>query len=342
MGKKKSLKPETIAQIIGLHKGGFQTKDIVSTIGVCERSVRNWVKRFKDGGGVEMPEAKPHPGPPKKTSPRTLTVIKRQLEGEPKITARELKENNPRLLGDVSIRTVNRRVSELGYSGHRQVKKPILTDKQKDRRLNWAKKYGDWTPQQWSEVLWSDEATFTVTCNRGGHVYRRAGSDPLDPRYTCGTTKHPDSLMVWGCFTAQSVGELVVLPKNQCMNQYNYLELLCDNLPDAFDRCGATVFMQDGAPCHTAKSVKLWLKDCEVNYFDDWPGNSPDINPIENLWSIVKRGLKAKNISSVPRLEAAIREEWNNIPAQTLRNLSESLPRRLTAVKKRKGGNTKY
>ncbi len=40
--------------------------------------------------------------------------------------------------------------------------------------------------------------------------------------------------------------------------------------------------MQDGAPCHTAKTVVTWLDDCMVNYFKDWPGNSPDINPIEN------------------------------------------------------------
>lgn len=342
MGKGKSLTPEIIAQIIGLHKAGHQTKEIVENVGVCERSVRNWVRRFKDGGGVNLPVGKPRPGPSKKTSPRTLTVIKRQLEVKPKSTARELKEKNPRLLSNVSIRTVNRRIADLGYSGHRQVKKPILSRVQKKRRLDFAKKYLHWTPQQWSQVLWSDEATFTVTCNRGGLVYRPRGSDPLDPRYTCGTTKHPDSLIVWCCFTAQSVYELVVLPKNEYMNQYNYLELLCDHLPEAFERCGATIFMQDSAPCHTAKSVVQWLKDCKVRFFDDWPGNSPDLNPIENLWSIVKRALQGQDISSVPRLETAVRQAWREITPQTLTNLSESLPRRLREVIKRKGGNTKY
>ncbi len=68
--------------------------------------MRNWVKRFKDDGGVELPSAKPPPGPSKKTSVRTLTVLKRQLENTPKVTARELKEKNPRLLSEVSIRTV--------------------------------------------------------------------------------------------------------------------------------------------------------------------------------------------------------------------------------------------
>ena len=67
--------------------------------------------------------------------------------------------------------------------------------------------------------------------------------------------------MVWGCFTYHGVGPLVVLPANEKINQYNYLELLCDELPGAFEKTKATWFMQDGAPCHTAKSVQQWMKD---------------------------------------------------------------------------------
>lgn len=50
------------------------------------------------------------------------------------------------------------------------------------------------------------------------------------------------------------------------MNKNNYLELLCDYLPESFDKCNAHVFWQDCTSCHTAKSVKPWLKDCKVNY----------------------------------------------------------------------------
>lgn len=73
----KSLKPVTIALIIGLHKAGLQTSEIVADVSVSERSVRNWVKRFKDNGGVELPSAKPWPCPSKMTSVHTLTVLKR-------------------------------------------------------------------------------------------------------------------------------------------------------------------------------------------------------------------------------------------------------------------------
>lgn len=125
--------------------------------------------------------------------------------------------------------------------------------------------------------------------------------------------KYPDSLMVWGCFTYYGVGKLVIFPSNEKVNQYNYLELLCDYLGNSLDDTKVEVFMQDSAPAHIAKSVTQWLSDCEVPYFRDWPGNSPDISPIENLWSHMKKQLLGMDASSVPRLEAAIKQSWDSI-----------------------------
>ncbi len=51
------------------------------------------------------------------------------------------------------------------------------------------------------------------------------------------------------------------------------------------------IFQQDLAPAHTAKSTKSWLNDHDVSVLD-WPANSPDLNPIEILWCIVKRKMR--------------------------------------------------
>ena len=71
--------------------------------------------------------------------------------------------------------------------------------------------------------------------------------------------------------------------------------------------------MQDGASCHAAILIKDWFEWVGIDYIKDWPGNSPDLNPIENLWAIMKARLKDCDTSSVPKLEAAIRQIWSDL-----------------------------
>ena len=117
-----------------------------------------------------------------------------------------------------------------------------------------------------------DEATFNVTGGGAKRIYRPVGSDPHLPQYTSKTVKHLASLMVWASFGYGGIGKLVVLPKNEYMNRFNYLELLCDHLEDSFENSGTSFFMQDGAPCHTAKIVAGRLSDCAVPFFSDCTG----------------------------------------------------------------------
>jgi len=191
-------------------------------------------------------------------------------------------------------------------------------------------------------VLWSDEATFTVTSNRGGKIRIRSGQDPYSPRYSEGTVKHPDSVMVWGAFGYHSVGKLVVLPKNVTVSKERYLELLADHLEDCFKICRSEVYQQDGAPAHTAKLVTGWLDFVGIEYIKDWPGNSPDLSLIENLWALMKAQLRKHDTSSVPKLVAALQDIWGNFSPSTLQNLALSVPRRLRSCLKNKGGPTKY
>ncbi len=74
----------------------------------------------------------------------------------------------------------------------------------------------------------------------------------------------------------------------------------------------------------------------------DWLGNSPDLNPIENLWNIMKDGLKSKDIGSAPKLQAELKKLWVALDQAMLRNLSDSMPRRLQMVINAKGEMTKW
>jgi len=75
-----------------------------------------------------------------------------------------------------------------------------------------------------------------------------------------------------------------------------------------------------------------------------WPAQSPDINPIEHLWVDLKKALNKhpKPAKGVHELWERVVEEWNGIGPETCQNLIESMPRRIQAVIREKGGHTKY
>ena len=292
------LRKEQIAAISSLCVAGKSNKDISIQIGIALRSVQRWTKKCRDAGGDDPPLQVKRAGKQRKVSKRTLKVLQRQVEAEPRITAKELKEKNPKLIQQVSVRTVQCRLkNDLCYEHRAPRRKPILTEKQRQKRVQFCKKYLKWDNEKWKSVLWSDEATFNVTGNRGGKVRLRPGADPYHPKYTQGTVKYPDSVMIWGAFGYHGKGKLVVLPKNITVIKERY-----------FDACKSEVFMQDGAPAHTAKLIKEWFEFVGVDYIKDWPGNSPDFNPVENLWGLIKRRLRGRNTSTVPQLVKEIQD----------------------------------
>ena len=71
--------------------------------------------------------------------------------------------------------------------------------------------------------------------------------------------------------------------------------------------------MEDGAPEHRAKSTKKWHQDRGVKLFEGWPGNSLDLNPIENLWSQMKNLQRHKRATSIAKLKRIAKKVWDNI-----------------------------
>ena len=101
--------------------------------------------------------------------------------------------------------------------------------------------------------------------------------------------------------------------------------------------------MQDGAPCHTARSAKAFLQARNIPLLD-WPGNSYDMNPMDNLWEIVKIKMKGENITTKQQLIERLIRVWKHDDEilANCRTCIESLPRRIAALIKAKGGPTKY
>lgn len=160
------------------------------------------------------------------------------------------------------------------------------------------------------------------------------------------TVKHPESIMVWGCFCYKGVGRLHIVSKGTTVNAMVYRTILEKRmLPSARDLFPDNnyIFQDDGAPCHRAKTVATWIKENKIRALENWPGQSPDINPIENLWNLMKQAVRKRMPKSRTELIAAVIYSWNHvIKKETIEKLVDSMPRRLQAVIAAKGFATKY
>jgi Transposase and inactivated derivatives len=151
--------------------------------------------------------------------------------------------------------------------------------------------------------------------------------------------------MVWSVISAKGTGRLYIVEGTMRQDQYKrVLETrLLPQLEEWFPDDEEYVFMHDSAPCHKARSVTEFLAQRNITVLP-WPGNSPDMNPIENMWELTKRAIAKEVITTKRQLVETITREWHhNIELQqNARVCIESMPRRIEAVIAAKGGITKY
>ena len=151
--------------------------------------------------------------------------------------------------------------------------------------------------------------------------------------------------MIWSVISGKGTGRLYVV--QGMMKQDQYIQMLKERLlpqvRDWFPNRESFIFMQDGAPCHTARSVKAFLNDKNIPLMP-WPGNSPDMNPIENVWELVKREIGKEVITTRTQLIEKLIHVWNHSSElqESVKNNIESMPRRIEALIAAKGGITKY
>jgi hypothetical protein len=95
---------------------------------------------------------------------------------------------------------------------------------------------------------------------------------------------------------------------------------------------GEPSFLWENAPAHVSKSTKKFYADNGIQVLQNWPANRPDLNPIENVWGIIKPKVYRQQYTTLEELKAAVLRAWAELPQSTLRNLMLSMPRRLRRV----------
>lgn len=225
-------------------------------------------------------------------------------------------------------------------------KKPLLSKFHKKARLNFANLYKEWTEDDWKQVIWSDESKINRLGSDGiKYTWKKKGEGLLD-REIIGTKKFGGgNIMVWGCMGWEGVGDMIYVEGRMDADQY--VGILDDGLLSSVEKFGMDVediiFQQDNDPKHTSKKAKQWFEDQEIQLLE-WPAQSPDLNPIEHLWGILKKRIYnyEEEADGVNELWDRAAKAWLEITPEEVQNLIKSMPRRIHAVIKARGGHTKY
>ncbi|KAK6320122.1 hypothetical protein J4Q44_G00092290 [Coregonus suidteri] len=153
--------------------------------------------------------------------------------------------------------------------------------------------------------------------------------DEYNPKNTISTVKHGGgNIILWGCFSAKGTGRLHRIEGR--MDGAMYREILANNLlPSvrALKMGRGWVFQHDNDPKHTARATKEWLRKKHLKV-QEWPSQSPDLNPIENLWRELKVRIAQRQPRNLKDLEKFCMEEWAKIPAAVCANLVKTYRKR--------------
>ena len=345
------------AQALALLDAGCDTKYVAKYLMKSERWVRKWRQRRDVGQGLAD---KPRTGRPSKVGGgvrKTINSTKYKRGCSTRNVSKHLKRSGHNI-SHVTVYNYMTKVKK--WKSFRRARKQFLTATQRRKRFQFAKQHEHLSAQDWENYIFSDESTkylFHIP-NRQDDTVWGSQSENV-PDVSC--VKSSAKVMIWGAMGVNGLSNLHIVPTGQTVDSNYYIEnILKKELKPALNRTrltgkinsrrmvpypGLAVFMQDGATPHTAAATQTWCDENLPNFIrkDEWPGNSPDLNCIENLWSILdSEAYKDPRPSTMTQLRRRLLYAWRTIPQKHIVSLIHSMPNRIKNVIKNKGGPSGY
>jgi len=324
-------------RIIQRLESGDSYRTIAKEVGVGRSTVQQVANKVFPDRSIEKK------GRPSKLTERDKLYCVRQITAGGKETAVDVAKSLKEDLGvSVHVNTVRNALHEKGLEAIVKPKKPNLSPKNVKERLEWAIAHEDWTKDDWRRVIWSDETKINRFGSDGRKYAWKRDDEPIQPHHVQKTVKHGGgSIKLWSCITYEGVGYIAKI--DTTLNQHLYKEILEDDLMDTIEEYGIEkkemFFQHDNDPKHTASSVKEWLSNQEFKVMK-WPAQSPDLNPIENMWALLKNRLY-RDYDAPPKGMnehwKRIYDTWYAITKEECQKVIDTMPDRCRQVIAKKG-----
>jgi len=323
------------AAIVTLHGVGWTGRDIAQELHCDEHAVTRWVHRWQESRSLEDSE---RTGRPRCTSDDTDQDIGLLSDQKPTSTPKDIRRE---LQLPVSPHTISRRLDEIGLMGRVQETEHELTEFDIQRRLAFANQYLHWTEEQWARVFFSDETHFYLGHHGRTYVRRPVGASH-DPKYMRQEKQLHGKVSLWGCICAGGLGHAELYAGS--LDSTRHRDILRHSLIPSFRQfypAGPWHFQQDNVRFHTTPETVTYLHEKGVTLIE-WPPWSPDLNPIENLWDVIKARVYGRFPQSMEEMENLVREEWAAIDLKFISHVCCNMPRRLQLLLDNNGHKIKY
>ena len=307
----------------------------MSVAGLSQRTVYNYMERLARYGHLDP---KPLHRPNRKFTPQVRRSLGQLLAQDPEASSSKLASKlNERIEGTVSSSGVRKTLQKMGNAQVAQQPRQLSTENKRKRLIYAQTNLGI----DWKRIWDFDEVHFDLW--KGRHVVRfnvhtghRRNFRPLSKN------QESVSLTFAAAINHNCKSDLVELPKNWHVGDWTNIienELLPSiNWDPSKRRCRAWIVDNDGKHHSLEILTMLGLHGLIPNGF--LPPNSPDLNPIENVWHIMKQIILQRHAQNERQLRSAVAYAWECITPQILQNLHASLPHRMQQVIDANGDRT--
>jgi transposase len=333
--KRKRLTRDQRRDILLLRSLGKTYSEIATHLSVSEGAVQYTCNIHK---ATPKKDGRGRPSKLSKEEVDDLVAYVRRSQDTRRMTYQELGE-----VFGVHKDCIKRALRRRGYYRRVALRKPPISEKNRRLRLEWAHEHLHWSEEQWHSILWTDETWVKAGRHRKTFVTRMIGEE-LDP--TCIVERIPKKRgwMFWGSFAGDEKGPSLFWEKDWgSIGAESYIAHIIPLIEGWLKLRPHLTLMQDNAPGHSGQATKDDLAERGITPCF-WPAFSPDLNPIETVWNKMKDYI-AHNFSdnlSYDALRAAVKEAWEAIGQDTLRELVASMPERCQAVIDANGMYTPY